>query len=496
MGVIRFSVPNSPPLDPAQLARAYFAGPDGVPWPTACRIRNGLLEVERGVSDSGNFHVPWSAGPFGELTLSTGTLMERPEPYALVIELARGKLHQIRMQAAEWQEIGLTLPATFVDRLPEAVRRFSAAATARTNSAEDSNALAQQAVVLEIELAQLLARAYAEQALSVRRRSAARQQAWLAGSLGAAPLDKRAEKYFLAAFNAAVVPMHWRVVEPTEGNYLWQHYDREIDWSAAHQLPVVAGPLLRFDPAGMPDWLCLWEGDFENLFAVVSDYVETTVHRYRGKIALWNCAARMAHEGTLSLSEEERLRLAIRAVEVTRTADPETPAILSFDQPFAEYMHRGGAELSPLHVADALVRSELGLSGLGLELNVGYHPGGSFPRDPLAFSRLLDWWSCFNLPLYVSCTFPSSVAPDQHAGLRSAPLAGACDGKAPGVAQAEFIEQVLPMILAKPAVQGVIWSQFRDTEPHDFANGGLIDATGHGKTGLVDLVNLRKRYLG
>ena len=30
--------------------------------------------------------------------------------------------------------------------------------------------------------------------------------------------------------------------------------------------------------------------------------------------------------------------------------------------------------------------------------------------------------------------------------------------------------------MAKPAVQGVIWNQLRDNQPHDFPHGGLFDA--------------------
>jgi len=92
--------------------------------------------------------------------------------------------------------------------------------------------------------------------------------------------------------------------------------------------------------------------------------------------------------------------------------DPTTPLVVTFDQPWAEYLASEQLDLAPMHFADALVRADLGLSGLGLEINVGYQPGGSVHRGPLAFSRLVDNWSLLELPLLVALTLPSSAADD------------------------------------------------------------------------------------
>ena len=92
---------------------------------------------------------------------------------------------------------------------------------------------------------------------------------------------------------------------------------------------------------------------------------------------VWQCAARLNTQEVFSLSEEQRLRLAVLAIEVTRQADPRAPVVLMLDQPWAEFMSENECDLSPLHFADALVRAEIGLSGIGLEINLGYWPGGS-----------------------------------------------------------------------------------------------------------------------
>jgi hypothetical protein len=299
-----------------------------------------------------------------------------------------------------------------------------------------------------------------------------------------------------AGFDTAVVSFDWQKIEATEGKYSWEACDALTGWCREHKLKVAGGPLLQLDGRGLPDWLYLWEGDFDNLFSVVSDYVETLITRYAGKVDLWICAARLAELRALSLSEEEKLRLAVRTVELARQVDPSTPAIICFDQPWGEYLSHAQADFPPIHLADALVRAGLGLSGLGLELNVGYQPRGTAHRGPVEMSRLIDRWSIFGLPLYLFVTCPSSSEEDPHAQLQTRPVDDAWPGGWSPEAQHQWIDRFLPLLLAKPAVRGVFWNQWRDDQPHDFPHGGLIDGAGRAKPALRAMAALRKRCLG
>jgi hypothetical protein len=53
----------------------------------------------------------------------------------------------------------------------------------------------------------------------------------------------------------------------------------------------------------------------------------------------------------------------------------------------------------------------------------------------------------------------------------------------------------VPLALAKPGLQGVIWNQLRDSKPHDFPHGGLFDADGHTKPALRTLAMIRQTHL-
>ena len=75
-------------------ALAYLAGLEGIPWRGGCRWNPSStgegpseLAVERDVSESGSLYAPWCVEGYGELVLSTASLMERTRPYQLPIEL-------------------------------------------------------------------------------------------------------------------------------------------------------------------------------------------------------------------------------------------------------------------------------------------------------------------------------------------------------------------------------------------------------------------------
>ena len=126
-----------------------------------------------------------------------------------------------------------------------------------------------------------------------------------------------------------------------------------------------------------------------------------------------------------------------------------------------------------------------------LEMNIGYSPGGTLRRHPLEFSRLLDAWSSLSLPLWLSISAPNSDADD--------PLAHSKATVSPGswtaAAQRGWVARFVPLALAKPMVQGVLWNQLRDNELHDFPNGGLFDDRRHRKPAMRLLGSIRHKYL-
>ncbi|MBN1909516.1 MAG: hypothetical protein JW818_07255 [Pirellulales bacterium] len=487
MGAMRFLVCPPDRIRPEVAELAYMAGFERIPWRTRARWINGQLIVERSASDSGNMFVPWPVEGHGVVTLSTASLMERAEPYYLPLELARGKIAQTRNQLADWQAIGLVVPQSVHTKLDEAMAQFILAVGGPPGG-EESTAAAETALRLVLDAGALLAECYAEQALTVRRRQNLAQTRLLGVDLGVTILDEHAAEAVVDAFNAARVTMAWREIETSEGSRDWEIFDKQLAWCRKQGLPVCGGPLLQLTTGSSPDWLYLFEGDFAALQASVSDFVEATVTRYKGQIDLWQCGGRINTGETLSLHEEEQVQLAVQVVEQVRALDPHTPMVVSFDQPWSEYVARRDVDFPPYYFADSLVRANLGLAGLMLELNWGYQPGGTLPRDPLDLSRTLDLWSGLGMPLYLSVCVPSGSHSDPFARSKALPLGPERNVRT----QQLWLARHLPVVLAKPYVRGIFWGQLHDYAPHDFAHGGLFDLRRHPKPALRTLASLKR----
>lgn len=490
MGLLRFVVPPHR-VTQAVLDQAFLSGFDRAVQHARFRYENGRILVEKQGDESVVLNIPWQVPRYGWLVLSTGTLIDQQAPYQIPLELARGKLARLGNQVSEWGLLGLEVPAQVHSIVNKAVQTFGRAAVIDQESAE-SMQLADNALRLAVDASLLLAGSYCDQLLAIRRRTMPRLQTLLGAQLDASVLSSpAAAEWFRSAFNAAWIPTNWRQLEPQEGQLHWDQLDAWFAWCSARGLTAAAGPLFVFDSAHLPPWLALFEHDPETLEQVVCRMVEAVVRRYQGRVDLWICAGRVNSGRMMSLAEEHRVRLTAQVVSLVRQLDPEKPAVISLDQPWGEFSHSSGEELPPFQLADALVRSHLGLSGVMLELNLGYHPWGTPVRDPLEFSRQIDTWALLGAPVFLAMSMPSSDQPDPNA-LRTAEFLPG--GTSPNW-QAVWAARYIPMVVAKPYIYGVFWNQYCDSGPHELPHGGLVDANLAQKPALEQLANVRRQHL-
>ncbi|MBC8355607.1 MAG: endo-1,4-beta-xylanase [Planctomycetes bacterium] len=496
MGQFHFIAPSHEQVPVETLATAYLAGMEGIPWRSANRWNHpeGALPVafslERTITESGNLNIPWHVEGLGEVMLSTASLMETSAPYNLPLELARGVVNRLRNQAADWRMAGLDIPDELSTQIHEASNAFVAAITSLPEH-DKVVAASNQAIRLGLEAGDSLCTEYTRQALAARHQNAEHLPTLLGCRLGSRTIDEGEATHFARGFNTAIVPFAWREIEQNAGKHEWGTFDQQITWCQEQGLRVIGGPLLQLDEQHLPDWLYLWEDDFEQIQSYLAQYIQATVSRYRGRVQVWNCAARMNVGGTISLSEEQRLRLMVTAVDELRRADPQTPIVLSFDQPWAEYLSTNEHDLSPLHLADSLVRADLGIAGIGIEFNIGYQPSGTAPRELVEYSNQLDRWAVLGLPVIAFISYPSDAGENPNA--RRAVRASSFE-RTPA-AQAEFANQLMMLMLAKQFVQGVVWNELSDAGAHEFANAGVIDSGGNAKPLLDSLINIRKEHL-
>ena len=133
--------------------------------------------------------------------------MERGGPYLLPLELARGTLVQVRNQLSDWQVIGLSVPAAVTAKLTEAVAQFSWAVVVTRKTHRLRPNTPRRRFASAVIAGDMLAAAYAEQALAGpppqrrRTRQPARRRP------GHHPAGQPHRPAVLADFNAAEVPL-------------------------------------------------------------------------------------------------------------------------------------------------------------------------------------------------------------------------------------------------------------------------------------------------
>ncbi|HTU21928.1 MAG TPA: endo-1,4-beta-xylanase [Gemmataceae bacterium] len=468
-------------------------GPDNMPWPTELHFTPHQLSVSRLVDESGFLMVPWSIEGYGRLMGTSATLIERPHPYNLLVELARGKVNQVRSQAFDWRVGGLVLPPDLERRIHEVSLAFAHAVAGV--APEEAAAQAQKVLDLAYQAAEQLVQAYVSQVFHIRHQRHTRLDTTLACRLDTSVPPPGLTDQLVPAFNSVCLPFSWNTVESEEGTYRWEEADALVSWAQQQHLAISAGPLIDFSSAQLPAWLWTWEHDLPSLSAFMCKFVETAVRRYRNRIRRWQLTAASNCASLLSLSEDDLLNLTYRLTESARQIDPSLELVLGIAQPWGEYMTLADRSHSPFIFADTLIRSGLSLSALNVELVMGVSPRGSYCRDLLEISRLLDLYALLGVPLRVTLGYPSSAQPDADADPELHVEGGHwSSGFTPDV-QAAWAAEVAALVLCKPYVQGVQWTHLRDVQTHQFPHCGLVDSRDQVKPALQKLRELRETHL-
>jgi hypothetical protein len=489
-----FQLPSGLPHDLVQQLEwsCLAGGPDNMPWQTQAEVNNGLLSLSRGTDESGYVVAPWPIEGIGQVMGTSATLMLRPQPYQLVVELARGKVNQVRGQAADWEAGGLQVPAELTELIYQASCTFGRAVC--STSPEEITALAQEALALGYRAAGQLVDAYVRQVFQIRHQRS-EDRLVLGCRADADAIGPELGPRVARAFNRLVLPMSWHLVEAEETTYRWAPFDQMLTWAEDNELDVSAGPLVDFSSSQLPAWLWLWERDVHSIAAFMCRFVEAAVRRYRTRVRRWQLSAASNWASVLSLSEDELMVLTARLGEAARQVDPSLELTIGISQPWGEYMARADRIYSPFIFADHLVRSGVQLSGLNLELVMGVQGRGSYCRDLLDTSRLLDLYALLGVPLHVTLGYPASTHTDREADPELAVGAGSWrDGYTPAV-QAEWATSLGELALCKPFVQAVQWCHFSDRGSHQFPACGLVDADGKPRPALEALEAVRQRHV-
>ena len=457
---MRFVTCHPERLSPQAVEQCYMAGFEGMPWPSSNTLVESELVIESSTAESGNLFISWQAGNHGPLVLVTGSLVQREQPYLLEVELARGTVHRLRQYIALGRLESVPVPARVSSLLEQATLLCCQAVTLQ-NKMQEASDRAVESIEQCLEAIEDLLCWDGGELLKLRLHQPESAN-MLIGFASPDKLDPATiPENLTGAFNMATLPVPWKNISADGETGELEIPLEYLAWCEERQLTVMAGPIVCCEEKNLPDWFHNQQADFTTLQSRCRSYVRQCTEQLKEHVDLWHAAAGLNRMCDLNLSEEQCVRLAIDTVEGIRQQDNQTPVIVSFQQPFGEYLSSSRQDLSPIHFADALVRADLGINGIGLEINWQHGAGNTQPRDLVALANELDRWTLLNMPLVIFLTAPTGSRTEDHPGC-----------------SANRVDQLLRVILGRPSVQVVVWNQLRDATEDPRGESGVLDCDG------------------
>lgn len=287
-------------------------------------------------------------------------------------------------------------------------------------------------------------------------------------------------------------PMRWIDMEPSEGKYAFKGTDQWIEWAVRKaRLPITAGPLIDFRPTAAPEWLYIWENDYDTLRELVHEHVRNIVTRYRRTVTRWVALSGIHVNENFRFGFEQMMDMTRICVAVVRKLHPAGKVFIELTQPWGEYYTSNRRSLPPLLYAEMVAQAGILIDGFSVRVQVGSPAPGASVRDLLALSAQLDRFASLEKPIAVVLSAPSQTLPASgndaarlHPGEWHAPWSPAV--------QADWLASVASLAAAKSYVHSVCWADLADGGPRpEVPTSGLLDAQGNARPALAALAAVR-----
>ncbi len=443
----------------AESCGSYALGGDGMAADVAITLQDDQLVCTRKAGEPVAIVVPYrteALSPEPEyalpdtLWLRTCLLPGREKPYLLNLELARHRIMTFLTKLEDWSLFDLSGEHPVMQRFVQAQQLFTDAlvacpSDADAQAAQQADRLARQALCQAIIASRDLAiesarRSVSEGSGEVGARPGDRTQIGCAVRPGLFDDTTRHTVERIADF--LCMPMRWVDMEPREGSYAFGPTDRWIEWAirTAHK-PVVAGPVVNFSKANTPEWLYIWENDYETLRDLMHEHTRHIVTRYRRTVTRWTVASGLHLNSNFRFDLDQIMDLTSMCVSLVRKLQPKAVIQLGIEQPFGEYFATNRASIPPLLYADMVLQAGVRIDALAVEVDLAEHEpleqtGARPMRDELSISCMLDRIGALDRPVFVS-------------------LHGLDENLTPG--RLERLACIARIIAAKSFVQGVCW---------------------------------------
>ena len=479
------------------LSQMYLTSLEG--QPIRARFRYvpgmGLLFCERRSQGLAALNLPWPVRGGGRLMLRTALLPDRDEPYLLPLELARGQFAAIWRKKEDW---GYSYggPTDKVEGEFQEVKLLFARVQSIQDAPMGAADMAEEMLGRAVALAEQMVLSDARVGIAARRQRGTLNNVDFGCHWEVVDDHPKAQERFGETFNYATIPFLWRTLEPREHELDWKWHDDWIQWLEAKGMVLKGGSLIRFDEAHLPDWVWIWENDFEAVRDYVFDHVERCVQRYRGRLDHWEAVSGLHVENCMNFSLDRILEVSRLCAYAVKRTDPRAAVVLGLVQPWGEYFATNQRSIWPYNYAEMCINAGVPFDAIGLEFLFGTLGQGFHCRDLLAVSDVLDLFGSLGKPVHITAAgVPSACYGDPQAALGGAnhqPGSGGVWRRPWDEAlQAEWLDAFYRVVIAKPFVRAVSWRDFSDHQPHYLPHGGLLRKDLHPKAAFQKLLAVR-----
>ena len=223
---------------------------------------------------------------------------------------------------------------------------------------------------------------------------------------------------------------------------------------------------------------------FEHLRDLAYEHVEQVVGRYGDHVGMWSIGTGVNTNTVMSLSPKEMVDLVRTLALRIRQDNRGRRVMVEIEQPWAEYLFTQRDAVGPTKFVERLVQDGLRLDAIGLRLRLGDAPDGRTMRDLMEISRMLDRY----MPLDSSLIITDLGVPDSKPMEDGGRWRGAWDRDR----QAMWAAKAIPLLLSKPRVESVIWTDLYDHEETRPPGAGLISERGGAKQVFKVVAQIRR----
>jgi hypothetical protein len=493
--MLRFRVhPDGDAGETVDLSSAYLVGSDGVPVRAEIEFTDGEIVCRKQAAGPAGLAIVWPVEEMGRILLQTTRLPERDQPYLLEVELARGRLMRLSHKQEDWELDDPECFESLSGQMNESRDLFIQALQAE--DVPSAARLARQSLALAVRVGEDLSLRHAGTALARRREQNGFGKRLFGCKIDLTTASEAYRRHLAGAFDFVTVPFCWRQIEPREQQFDWKALDAWVEWLAKKRIPIKGSGLVDFTEQNVPDWLYIWEHDFETIRDLVYEHIRRVINRYGQYIQAWDVVSGIHALNSVSFNFEQLMELTRMAAAVIKQLAPRATAIIDLVAPWGEYYARNQRTIPPMLYADMVIQGGIGFDAFGLQFYFGLGVDGMYVRDMFQISSMIDRFGNRNKPLHITgVQVPSATTADTQdawGGKVSIGSGGSWRGEWSEELQSRWMRSFYQIALSKSFVDTVTWRDLSDNGKHYLPHGGLLRQDLSPKPAYKALVALRK----